>query len=457
VQPPLLAGAVRHVLDLPAPDGIEDAPVRPALEAALAFLSGPDAGPVHLNVRFDKPLEPPEGYVSPPPAAMSPSTWHASSTNRTEGVASTSDDALQGASPGIVVVGTLPLSARAAVSSFVARLGWPVVADVTSGLSLPTTVVRLPTLALRSPRVRAVLRPRSVLWLGGLTTEDAVPLWLETLRRAHGCRVTLLTMTAWHRDPFDLADDVVAVTPERLALLAADAAAPDAALTDLVRRVSAATQLVRGALDDGDALSEPAIARAVLASVRPRDGLFLGNSMPVRDADRFGDLAPDVRLIVNRGAAGIDGCIATAVGACLATRRPTTALLGDLAVLHDLSSLAALAAPEFAGVPLRVVVVNNAGGGIFSFLPVGASVDAVTMRRFFETPHAVGLARVAGALGLKASQVRDLSALRERLAAPPDGPELLELVTDRRDNVAVHRLLDEQLEAAVGRVLEPRR
>jgi 2-succinyl-5-enolpyruvyl-6-hydroxy-3-cyclohexene-1-carboxylate synthase len=459
-QPPLLSGAVRHVLDLPAPTGREDPPARDELDAALLHLVGPDAGPVHLNVRFDKPLEPPAGYASQAPTGrpQAPSTRaERATTGEGRPAALRWDDAHPLERPGLVVVGLLPAAARDGAARLLERLGWPVVADVTSGVVPAATLARLPTLALRSARVRSVLRPRSVLWLGGLTTEDAVPLWLREVRAQAGCRVTLVSTNATHRDPFGLADEVRHFPAQWLSSLADGAAGADAELAALVRRIAAATTLVQSSLDlpeDDEETTEPAVARLVLSSVGRDETLLLGNSMPVRDADRFGELARGAQLIVNRGAAGIDGCVSTAIGACLATRRPTTALLGDLAVLHDLSSLAALAGLEPNRTPLRVVVVNNAGGGIFSFLPVGDRVDAETMRRFFETPHAVRLARVAASVGLRSTTVRDLAALRERLAAPPDGPELIEVVTDRRTNVSAHRRLDEQLDAAVARTLE---
>jgi 2-succinyl-5-enolpyruvyl-6-hydroxy-3-cyclohexene-1-carboxylate synthase len=197
--------------------------------------------------------------------------------------------------------------------------------------------------------------------------------------------------------------------------------------------------------DDG--AGEPGIARLVTQAARPGSLLFVGNSMPIRDVDRFGaPLADDVELLVNRGVAGIDGNLATALGASLASGRPGLVLLGDLAALHDLSGLAAIAS---ARAPLRIVVVNNAGGGIFSFLPVEGAVDAATHERFWGTPHAHALAPVARALGLAADVVADGPALRERLAAPITGPELLEVRTSRADNVVRHRTLDRALDRAL--------
>lgn len=444
-QPPLLAGVARAVIDLPAPRGPDDPQIGPLLDDALARLDGPDAGPVHLNVRFDKPLEPPPGWTSQAPAAAT----HVSARRPI-------DLDLTLPAGGVVVVGALPIAARAAVRRALETLGWPVVADVTSGLGpLSASVPRLPTVALRVTAVRAALRPRAVLWIGGLLVEDAVAAWLQGLRRDGAVPVVQLACTTTRRDPFGLFDRTIVVDAARLDDGGLDSAvarlpAGDDTLAAAVRALAAAVAPVIDGVADG-ALTEPAVARVVSTSLSSGEVLLLGNSMPVRDVDRFGAVTAGVDVIANRGAAGIDGCIATALGACLVSGRPTTALLGDLAVLHDLSSLAALA---HSGAPVRVVVVNNGGGGIFSFLPVSGAIDEDSLRRFFETPHAFALAPVARALGLETVVAKDTAALRAALRSPPTRPTLVEVQTRRDDNVAVHRALDRAIDLALDLAID---
>ena len=202
-----------------------------------------------------------------------------------------------------------------------------------------------------------------------------------------------------------------------------------------------------------NAIAEPSVARAVLSSVRAGEVLLIGNSMPVRDADRYADLADletvaddptGIDVVTNRGVSGIDGTIATALGACLTSQRPTTAFVGDLAALHDLGGIAAT---QQAGAPVRIVVVNNAGGGIFSFLPVaGANSDVV--ERYFGTPHTFSLATIAAGMGLRTLRINDEVSLRAALSAAPTGPELIEITTSRADNVVVHQRLDAAIAAA---------
>jgi 2-succinyl-5-enolpyruvyl-6-hydroxy-3-cyclohexene-1-carboxylate synthase len=449
-QPPLLAGCARAVVDLSAPEGesastpAARSDVAARLDAALGLLRGPSAGPIHLNVRFDKPLEPPAGWTSPP--ALTSSTSVSSSLSAP---AMSARSAIQALPAGVVVVGALPRGARGAAEALIARLRWPVVVDVAAGIVVPPEVVRLPTVALRVPAVRESVQAGSVLWLGGLCTEDATTSWVQAQRR-RGARVVQLSSIDVRRDPARLMDDVVVLEPAAWSDVGVGWPVAERHLVERVRAIAAAVDQVLvhdpACVDDDGPLTEPGIARAVSLAAAPGSVLWLGNSMPIRDVDRFGAPLPqDVELVVNRGVAGIDGNIATALGACLASARPGLVLLGDLAALHDLSGLVAVATRQ---APLRIVVVNNDGGGIFSFLPVESTVERAVHERLWGTPHGRRLAPVAASLGLQAAVIHDRPTLRRRLATPIQRPELLEVVTDRADNVAVHHSLDRAIAAA---------
>lgn len=135
---------------------------------------------------------------------------------------------------------------------------------------------------------------------------------------------------------------------------------------------------------------------AVQASLGEEDRLFIGNSLPVRDLDRFGARPDDGPTVhANRGASGIDGNVATAVG--LSAAGPVTAIVGDLTFQHDLGSLALLAERD-----VRVVVIDNGGGGIFRHLPVAASSRFDDL---FRTPQGLDLVGIARAAGLRAGRV----------------------------------------------------
>ena len=178
------------------------------------------------------------------------------------------------------------------------------------------------------------------------------------------------------------------------------------------------------------ALTEPAVARTI-ATVLPADAeLVVASSMPVRDLEWYG--GPAARAHANRGANGIDGTMSTALGLAL-SGRTVVVLLGDIAFLHDAGALTAL---RRRGVDLRVVVVDNDGGGIFSFLPQATALDPARFEQLFGTPHGTDLVALAAAHGLDATTVATPAELIARVGRR--GPHVTRVVTDRAANVAVH-------------------
>jgi 2-succinyl-5-enolpyruvyl-6-hydroxy-3-cyclohexene-1-carboxylate synthase len=160
--------------------------------------------------------------------------------------------------------------------------------------------------------------------------------------------------------------------------------------------------------------------------------LVLGSSTPVRDVDRLAVPRGDLTVLANRGVAGIDGTISTAVGAALEHARtgmgPAFALMGDLTFLHDLTGL--LLGEGETTPDLTVVVPDNDGGGIFAQLEPGADRFAGDYRRVFGTPHGRDLVAVAQALGWAATEVRSLRELAPALAR--GGPRVVVVRTDQR-------------------------
>jgi 2-succinyl-5-enolpyruvyl-6-hydroxy-3-cyclohexene-1-carboxylate synthase len=221
---------------------------------------------------------------------------------------------------------------------------------------------------------------------------------------------------------------------------------PRTALFDALSRFDAAADLVlRGELEESGGLDEPRVAAwAAFSAVTHGAALFLGNSMPVRDVDLFAGGRLPTRVVANRGASGIDGLLSTAAGYALAAG-PTLLLVGDVSFLHDAGSLSALAG---FGLRLRVVVVDNRGGGIFDFLPIAGHA---ALMPFFTTPHSVDLVALAAAYGVRARRVEDPRQLARALAAPVDGLDVIVVPVAQAGpggaNVARHR-------AIYGRVRE---
>jgi 2-succinyl-5-enolpyruvyl-6-hydroxy-3-cyclohexene-1-carboxylate synthase len=166
----------------------------------------------------------------------------------------------------------------------------------------------------------------------------------------------------------------------------------------------------------------------------------------VRDVDRLAVPRCDVTVLANRGVAGIDGTVSTALGAALVHDGPAVALLGDLTFLHDLQGLLT---GEGETVPdLVLVVPDNDGGGIFAQLEPGQDRHARDYRRVFGTPHGRDLVAVAEALGWPATRVPDVAGLRTALAA--GGPRVVVATTDQRAEASLADRLREAAAAALA-------
>ena len=211
------------------------------------------------------------------------------------------------------------------------------------------------------------------------------------------------------------------------------------------RRRDESARRVLADLDRNDAeASGPRVARHVVAGLPAGANLVVSSSMPIRDVEWFAGDCSHLTVLSSRGANGIDGVVATAIGAALATGRPTGLLIGDVAMIHDASSLAALASRN---IDLRVVVTDNDGGGIFHHLPQASVLDPQLFENLFGTPHGADIAAIARGFGLDALATSSLDELRRRVATP--GPSITVVRTDRERDVAEHRALHDAVRAAI--------
>ncbi len=217
----------------------------------------------------------------------------------------------------------------------------------------------------------------------------------------------------------------------------------------------AADEAARAAVDEGLAEGPPTglhVARQVCAALRPGDTLVVGASNPIRDIALAGRLPEGVTVLSNRGVAGIDGTVSTAIGAALA--RPdsrTVALMGDLTFVHDASGL--LIGPgEPRPSNLTIVVANDNGGGIFELLeqgaPVYSSADYLgAAGRVFGTPHGTDIAALCAAYHApyRRSRLGDLTAAM--LTTEGAGPAVVEVLTERAGLRDLHRSMHERIRA----------
>jgi 2-succinyl-5-enolpyruvyl-6-hydroxy-3-cyclohexene-1-carboxylate synthase len=191
-----------------------------------------------------------------------------------------------------------------------------------------------------------------------------------------------------------------------------------------------------------------------LATLLPSKAtLFAGNSMPVRDLDSFFPLSSqEIRFLANRGASGIDGIVSTALGASAVTQEPTVLVLGDLSFYHDMNGLLAA---KLHSLKLTIVLVNNNGGGIFSFLPQRDYPES--FEKYFATPHGLTFQAAASLYGLTYSKAASWEEFRGLISRSMElsGSTIVELQTNRDKNVALHRRIWSAVaEAAEGKLAE---
>ncbi|MGK5112912.1 thiamine pyrophosphate-dependent enzyme, partial [Geodermatophilus sp. CPCC 205506] len=300
-----------------------------------------------------------------------------------------------------------------------ARRGWPVVAEPSSGAW--DAAARGGALLLGAPVWLAAHRPDRVLVVGRPTLSRPV----SALLADPDVRVeTVAAAPRWADAGRSTA--AVGVLP---AGEAAAAPAWRAAWSAAAARVGTA---VDGLLDAAEGLTAGRLARDLVAGLPDGALLVLGSSTPVRDVDRLAVPRAGLTVLANRGVAGIDGTVSTAVGAALAHRRagggPAVALLGDLTFLHDLQGL--LGGDGEPRPDLTLVVPDNDGGGIFAQLEPGQPQYVAGYRRVFGTPHGRDLVAVAEALGWPAVRVERPGDLRAAVAA--GGPRVVVVRTDQR-------------------------
>ncbi len=409
-------------------------------------------GPVHLNLGFRDPLVAEPGPL--PPGRSNGRPWHHDlRTGPEHGAAADAEVAevwnrLRGLS-GIVVAGR-GTSDPASVLALARRLGWPVLADHRSGCRAEGQAVAHFDQLLRSERFAAAARTDVVLRFGEPLASKVLSQWLESL---DADVVAAQSRSRW-LDPERIAGLLVAEVGLARGLLAR--IPDDYRPSQEAERWGRADRLAEKTIADelgAHGVTEPGVARSVMAGLPAGASLVVASSMPVRDIEWFAPNRRDIRVYANRGANGIDGVVSTAVGVAL-SGAPTALLIGDVAFLHDSPALVGL---RDRPVDLTIVIVDNDGGGIFSFLPQAELLGREAFEQLFGTPHGTDLAALCRAHGIEPTvwdSERDSTATTvtaQRPAEPTMGPVKVVIAsTDRAENVAVH----DRLNRAVVDVLE---
>jgi 2-succinyl-5-enolpyruvyl-6-hydroxy-3-cyclohexene-1-carboxylate synthase len=377
-------------------------------------------GPVHCNLAFREPLL---GRALPLPAGRPRNApWARGADVRVDG-----GPVIDRSRPGLVVAGV----GAARHGTGIRRLGWPVLADPRSGLG--GVAHADPILRVRAFAERYV--PETIVRVGDPPASRVVNEWLASTGAT-----TIVIGDSWS-DPSHTAS-VLSPT----FTVDTTSSAPRAWMRAWMQADATAAKAIAAQLARSKGITEPGVVRMIIGET-PRGGhVVVSSSMPVRDLEWYTPRRTDLTVHANRGANGIDGVVSTAIGVALCGA-PTVALVGDLAFLHDSSALIALARRPLR---LTIVVVDNDGGGIFSFLGQADELETDRFEQLFGTPHGTDCAGVARAHALRVVEAATPVALSRALARV-DGVSVIVVKSDRAANVAVHRAINE----AVRRALAP--
>lgn len=427
-----------------------------ACRALAASRGEPRPGPVHLNLPWREPLAPAsvegtvtardplalEGRDGRPLTAVTAIDLEPSAFLLEEVAGHIGD-----ARTGVIVAGRqLDPELREPLASLARASGFPILAEPTSQLRCGphdrSHVVSTYDLLLRDEAFARSVMPDLVLRFGAMPTSKPLREWLSA---SAADQIVVDPYGGWN-EPTNRAAAILRADPTELAagwatrLEKEERGAPQRWLdAELAARKAIESTL------EGDRLSEPGLHLALGAAHRDGDLVYTASSMPIRDQEAFlppGDA--DALFLCNRGANGIDGLISSGIGAAHASDRPTTIVTGDLGLLHDLGGLAAL---RDVSTPVRIVVIDNGGGGIFDFLPQQATMGSDEFEALLGTPREVDVGKAASLFGLPHRRLESLAELAEALAA---GTGLIEVRADRAGNVAAHRALASDVAAAIG-------
>ncbi len=424
-------------------------------------------GPVHVNFPFREPLEPVAAPSDFPASVREQdmAAWRGREDGkpfvfsqdhdkkpRLEDIRSLAAD-LAMTERGLIVCGPQSGSMPAElVAGLAEKLGYPLLTDALSGVRCGphdrSLVIDSYDAFIRDDDLAESLEPELVIRLGALPVSKPLTQYLEKYR---GARQILVDESQDWRDPFRLTSQLFQVSPalfcESLSS-ALQVERSDGEWSGRWRRIAASSRVaLDGALDGCSEMFEGKVFSRLAALLPDDTVLFAGNSMPIRDMDTFfSSTHRSIQFMANRGASGIDGVVSSALGVAAVSQKRVVLVLGDISLYHDMNGLLAAKAH---GLDATIIVLNNNGGGIFSFLPQADYQDV--FETYFGTPHGLTFRAAAEMYGLDYSLADDWEtfdrSVREGLSG--NGVDLIEVPGDRERNVVLHRQMWETVSAGI--------
>lgn len=411
---------------------------------AVATAAAEPAGPVHLNFPLREPLIPDLDQAKEyrqnkrTPSVLIDSGERSLSASQIEAVATTLSKAKQG----IIICGELPHpEMKEVIVALAKKLAFPVLADplsqLRSGSHDKAVIIDAYDTFLRDETAKAAFRPEVILRFGSMPVSKPLLLFMKKQKQA----ITLVVDggAGW-REPAGLATNMIYSEEKDFCLRIAESitSSPDDEWLRLWQTVNGATKDALASVRDEAELSEGKLF-ALLADMMPLDStLFVGNSMPIRDLDTFFlNNGKGIQTIANRGANGIDGVVSTALGVSTVSKN-TVLAIGDLSFFHDMNGLLAA---KLQKQNITILLVNNDGGGIFSFLP--QANEREHFETLFGTPHGLDFSHTAQLYGGKYNKVQNWDEFEKVFTESFEiqGLKIIEVPTERESNLQKHRNL----------------
>jgi 2-succinyl-5-enolpyruvyl-6-hydroxy-3-cyclohexene-1-carboxylate synthase len=429
---------VKHSVDFPLAENNPDIDdfIDRHVSRALSIATTAPRGPVHLNIPFREPLlidfdrEVPKSTFRK--RIKGTESLDAYTVQQITQILTDSDK-------GFIIAGEMPIGFdKVAFWNFAKALEWPVLCDPTSNLR---TEVPEQCLSLCIDHYDAILKsdsfkenalPDTVIRFGAQPVAKPLSLYLKKVRPA-----TVITVdeSPEFRDSLGIVTHHIQSSAETVLQVLVDK--PKTSYTELWTAANNAASTITDNYEgvDGD---EGIFAKMLFKHLPSGVDLVSGSSMPIRDVDTFfRKTKKDVTIFANRGTNGIDGVVSTAFGIQAARKRPTWLLIGDLSFLHDVNGLIVT---RFHEVDLTIVIINNDGGGIFSYLPQAEAGNH--FEELFGTPTGLTFGHIAAMYDAQYAAIKTPEEFSAELEKAKHKPvRIIEVFTNRQANVKAHREL----------------
>ena len=433
---------VKFSVDFPLAEDnrdIDDYIERHVQRGVSVALTAP-VGPIHFNVPFREPLLIDFEMEAP----VTTFNQHIMMTGVLDEMATQQvTEMLEGSATGLIVVGELPINFnREAFWTFAKVLNWPVICDPLSNLrsQIPADCASLCIdqydAILKSPSFVDKVNPTTVIRFGAQPVSKPLSLYLKKVRPSTFIAVD---ESAEFRDSLGIVTHHIQSPTEAVLSIIVNKLQTTEAQKWIAANEIASNVIEENAQIAGD---EGSYAHMLFQYLPDGTDLISGSSMPIRDVDTFfGKTTKDVMLFSNRGTNGIDGVVSTALGIQAARQRSAWLLIGDLSFLHDVNGLIA---SRFHDTDLTIVIMNNDGGGIFSYLPQAKA--ETHFEELFGTPTGLTFDNIAAMYDAQYKAVNTLAEFELELVNPKEKPiRIIEVFTDRQANLKAHRALWDEI------------